>query len=157
MEFHTAVDKLHPEKASGEDQDKMHSVLQEGEHRSGSTTHLSWCPHILFDRGCQHSIKRKDEPTHKEECLYAVIACEQCHQNTTVANKELHLEKTCPRGEIHCPLKCKKHPRRCGHKALYIIISNLKMKFSLVCNKTIWCGYAVSCIRIFKLSPVRPY
>ena len=32
---------LHPEKASGEDQGKMHSVLQEGEHRSGSTTHLS--------------------------------------------------------------------------------------------------------------------
>ena len=30
MEFHTAVDKLHPEKASGEDQGKMHSVLQEG-------------------------------------------------------------------------------------------------------------------------------
>ena len=72
------------------------------------------------------SIKRKDEPTHKEECLYAVISCEQCHQNTTVANKELHLEKTCIRGEIRCPLKCRKRPRRCGHKALYIIISNLK-------------------------------
>ena len=87
------------------------------------------CPDALIscsNRGCQRSIKRKDEPTHKEECLYAVISCEQCHQNTTVANKELHLEKTCPRGEIRCPLKCRKRPRRCGHKAFYIIISNLK-------------------------------
>ena len=92
------------------------------------------CPDALIscsNGGCQHSIKRNDEPTHKDECLYAVITFEQCNQNTTVANQEFHLEKTCPRGEIRCPLRCRKHPRRCGHKALYIIISNLKMKFSL--------------------------
>ena len=98
------------------------------------------CPDALIscsNRGCQRSIKRKDEPTHEKECLYAVISCEQCHQNTTVANKELHLKKTCPRGEIRCPLKCRKRPRRslCGLKALYIIISNWTRNSLDVCKR----------------------
>ena len=96
------------------------------------------CPDALIscsNRGCQRSNKRKDAPTHKEECLYAVISCEQCHQNTTVTNNELHLEKNCPRGEIHCSLKCRKRPRGCGHKALYIIISNSKCNSHYVCKR----------------------
>ena len=87
------------------------------------------CPDAFIscsNRSCERSIKGKDEPTHKGEYLYAVITYEKCYQNTSVANKEIHLEKTCPRGEIRCPLKCRKRPRRslCGLKALYIIISN---------------------------------
>ena len=43
----------------------------------------------------------------------------------------ISFEKTCSRGEIRCPLRCRKHLK----EALYIIISNLKMKFSLCVTK----------------------
>ena len=98
------------------------------------------CPDAFIscsNRSCERSIKGKDEPTHKGEFLYAVITYEKCYQNTSVANKEIHLEKTCPRGEIRCPLKCRKRPRRslCGLKALYIIISNWTRNSLDVCKR----------------------
>ena len=82
------------------------------------------CPEALIPcshSGCQQSIKRKDAKKHEDECLYLVIACEKCQQNITVANKELHLEKTCPEGKIRCPLSCRKRPKRyVYHSLLYI-------------------------------------
>ena len=47
MEFHTTEDKLHYEKAGGEDLGEMHSAQREGEHRSGCTAHsvpMPSCP-----------------------------------------------------------------------------------------------------------------
>ena len=91
-------------------------VQRKGEHRRGSTARLPRCPHILIGAANALIEERTLRPIRKND--YAVISCEQCHQNTTVADNELHLKKTCSRGEIRCPLKCIKRPRMCGHKAL---------------------------------------
>ena len=57
MEFHTTEDKLHYEKAGGEDLGKVHSTQREGEHRSGCTAHSVPMPSIMSysNRGCQWS------------------------------------------------------------------------------------------------------
>ena len=47
MEFHTTEDKLHYEKAGGEDLGEKHSAKQEWEHRSGRTAQsvpMPLCP-----------------------------------------------------------------------------------------------------------------
>ena len=57
MEFHTTEDKLHCEKAGGEDLGKVHSTQREGEHRSSCTAHSVPMPSIMSysNRGCQWS------------------------------------------------------------------------------------------------------
>ena len=66
------------------------------------------CP----NKDCQATVKRKEKETHAEECLYKIISCDRCDQDTTVANQEVHRDQICPEGATACPLKCTSRPKR---------------------------------------------
>ena len=73
------------------------------------------CPEVEVDcsnEGCGMKIKRKDQRTHGDNCLYKAISCDRCRHSTTLANLEVHMDHLCQEGVISCPLKCKSRPKR---------------------------------------------
>ncbi|KAJ7392445.1 hypothetical protein OS493_012109 [Desmophyllum pertusum] len=75
------------------------------------------------NNGCNEKYKRKDKRAHTDVCQYEIIKCHQCHEDTTGAEKEVHLTQQCKEGRINCPLMCRMRPKR---KELQMHISACK-------------------------------